>query len=350
MQGNAAARENGRDAMFDNLKGILMVLVVYAHVYDNLGVQYGWLNWLRVGLLMVLMPLFLFISGYFGKKLEKRRAGTLEGCLLPFLIFNTLFYLVSLPFDGGFTYNLLTPLKMYWFLVALMLYRLLLPELSKIRGLFVISIVVALIVGVDPNVGRVLSLSRAICFFPFYLMGIYCSKERMDKLRRTPPALAIGLFVACTAAGVLLGNAFDALSPSNSHHPYHMVNCYWDQSLNFADVGGPVMRASLYVLAPLMCLVFLSCTRSKVGIFTAIGRNSMAVYLFHAFPQFILDWVVRDILHIEFSGVIGLVIMLAYSYIVARILAVQKITDVYNKVMDRLNAAVFRSKEAAAVK
>ena len=50
------------------------------------------------------------------------------------------------------------------------------------------------------------------------------------------------------------------------------------------------------------------------------------------------------------GGVIGLVIMLAYSYIVARILAVQKITDVYNKVMDRLNAAVFRSKEAAAVK
>ncbi|MGN1030143.1 MAG: hypothetical protein ACI4PQ_00910, partial [Butyricicoccaceae bacterium] len=63
MQSNAAALENGRDCMFDNLKGILMVLVVYAHVYDNLGDQQGWLPWVRVGLLMVLMPLFLLISG-----------------------------------------------------------------------------------------------------------------------------------------------------------------------------------------------------------------------------------------------------------------------------------------------
>lgn len=346
----AAAQEKGRDCMFDNLKGILMVLVVYAHVYDNLGVQYGWLNWLRCGLLMVLMPLFLFISGYFGKNLEKRRAGTLQGCLLPFLIFNALFYLVSLPFGGGFTYNLLTPLKMYWFLVALMLYRLLLPELSKIRGLFIISIVVALIVGVDPNVGRVLSLSRALCFFPFYLMGIYCSKERMDKLRRTSPFLSVGLFLVCTAAGVLLSHLFGAPSPSNSHHPYHGVNCYWDQSLNWAELAGPLMRASLYVLAPLMFFVFLTCIRSKIGIFTAIGRNSMAVYLFHAFPQFMLDWVVRDILQIEFSGVVGLVIMLAYSYIVARILAIQKVTDIYNIVMDRLNAVIFPAKQPVSTK
>ncbi len=96
MQSSEIAVTSGRDDYLDNVKGILMVSVVYVHLYDMVCLKAGWMYGLRLGILAVQMPLFMFLSGYFGKKDEKRREEAMREFLLPFLAFNTLYYLLVL--------------------------------------------------------------------------------------------------------------------------------------------------------------------------------------------------------------------------------------------------------------
>ena len=138
----------GRDAALDNLKGLLIISVVYVHLYDMLGQKTPLLFTIRTIVLAVQMPLFLFLCGYFGKHAEKRRDAAWAEYLLPFLLFNTLYYLVRAEQEPGMQYVLLRPLNMYWFLLTLLIIRVLMPELLRIRWLLPISLAVALLAGI----------------------------------------------------------------------------------------------------------------------------------------------------------------------------------------------------------
>ena len=145
----------GRDAALDNLKGLLIISVVYVHLYDMLGQKTPLLFTIRTIVLAVQMPLFLFLCGYFGKHAEKRRDAAWAEYLLPFLLFNTLYYLVRAEQEPGMQYVLLRPLNMYWFLLTLLIIRVLMPELLRIRWLLPISLAVALLAGGDPFIGNI---------------------------------------------------------------------------------------------------------------------------------------------------------------------------------------------------
>ena len=100
-----------RDAALDNLKGLLIISVVYVHMYDRLGQKTPLLYTIRLVVLSVQMPLFLFLSGYFGKHAEKRRRAALGEYLVPFLLFNTLYYMVRVGQSPELNYGLLRPLN-----------------------------------------------------------------------------------------------------------------------------------------------------------------------------------------------------------------------------------------------
>ena len=219
----------GRDAALDNLKGLLIISVVYVHLYDMLGQKTPLLFTIRTIVLAVQMPLFLFLCGYFGKHAEKRRDAAWAEYLLPFLLFNTLYYLVRAEQEPGMQYVLLRPLNMYWFLLTLLIIRVLMPELLRIRWLLPISLAVALLAGGDPFIGRDLSLSRTICFLPFYLLGYFCTPAHMRRIRKLPlPVAWIG-----AAAGAFLALWMTDVLPvrKGSSHPFQLVNSYARQGL-----------------------------------------------------------------------------------------------------------------------
>lgn len=275
------SRPEARDATLDNLKGLLIISVVYVHLYDMLGQRTPLLYAIRLTILAVQMPLFLFLSGYFGKHVEKRRSAALSDYLIPFLVFNTLYYLARVQQTPELRYGLLRPLNMYWFLLTLLFIRILMPELVRIRWVLPLSFVLALGIGLDDFFGRTLSLSRTFCFLPFYLMGYYCSRTQMERVRRVPVPVAL----LTGALGSFLTLCLtDVLAPDkDSSHPFQLVNSYATQGLTPAD--GIAFRLGLYVIAPLLGVLLLRLCPSRTGLLTRIGRGSMTVYLLHAFPM-----------------------------------------------------------------
>lgn len=343
-----------RDAALDNLKGLLIISVVFVHLYDMLGQKTPLLYTLRIVILAVQMPLFLFLSGYFGKNAEKRRRTALREYLIPFFVCNTLYYMLRAGQTDGLKYGLLRPLNMYWFLLTLLLIRLLLPELLRFRHLLPGSIVLALAAGGDKSFGRMLSLSRTVCFLPFYLMGYYCTEQRMKRIRRLP----IPVTLVCGASGAFLTLFLtDTLRTEKGvSHPFQLVSAYETQGLRPWE--GVIFRLAIYIAAPLLGVMLLRLAPSGRGLLTRIGRGSMTVYLLHAFPMLCLVQYWQQITgtvyrlwpaleQIEYpgrvcGGIPQLILLALYAFIVSWILSSKTVVRAYDAILHGLQRMVFR--------
>ena len=343
-----------RDAALDNLKGLLIISVVYVHLYDMLGQPTPLLHGLRLTILAVQMPLFLFLSGYFGKNVEKRRSAALSDYLIPFLVFNTLYYICRVQQTPDLKYGLLRPLNMYWFLLTLLIIRLLMPGLRRVRGLLPLSFALALYAGADTYIGRTLSLSRTICFFPFYLLGFLCTEQQMKRLRRVPLPLAL----VCGAAGSFLTIWLTALlaPDKDKSHPFQLVNSYEVQGLTLRE--GLVFRLALYVIAPMLGVLLLRLVPSGRSVLTRIGRGSMTVYLLHAFPLLALvgnrDALCRlayrlapALAQMEHPGkacfgLIQMIVLALCAFALSWVLSCRPVVRVYNHMLAAVRRMVFR--------
>ena len=92
-----------RIAYWDNLKGILIALVVLGHTGTALGDK-----WLSV-IYAFHMPLFVFVSGYFSRKKDSFWDSTMRLIIL-YLIFNTAYILLDIALGETLTFRrVLTP-------------------------------------------------------------------------------------------------------------------------------------------------------------------------------------------------------------------------------------------------
>lgn len=341
-----------RDAALDNLKGLLIISVVYVHFYDLLGQKTALLFTIRTLLLTVQMPLFVFLSGYFGKHVEKRRRTAWTDYLIPFLLFNLLYYMARSG-QEEIQLGLLRPLNMYWFLLTLLIIRVLMPELLRIRWLLPISIVVALLAGGDKDFGRVLSLSRTACFLPFYLMGYYCTPENMKRIRKIPIPVAITGAVAGAFVALWLTDTMPL--DKEVSHPFQLVSSYAKQGLNPWE--GMAFRLAIYLAAPLIAVIFIRLIPAKKGWLTGIGKGSMTVYLLHAFPML---WVVEywELLCGWFNclfpalervaypgrlcyGIPQMIVLGVYAFLVSSILSSKPVVRIYNRFMVAAQQMIF---------
>lgn len=354
MQPEGLCVRTERDTALDNLKGILIISVVYVHMYDLLGQKTPLMYTLRLVIMTVQMPLFLFLCGYFGKNVQRRRSAALRDYLLPFLVFNTLYYLIRDEQMEGLRYGFLRPLNMYWFLLTLLLIRLLVPELLRIRHLLPLSILAALLIGFDTSFGRTLSLSRTVCFLPFYLMGLYCTPQQLRRVRRLPvPAAVLGGVCAALLSLWLT----DALSPRKSaSHPYQLVNSYAAQGLTPSE--GVLFRLSIYITAPLLAILCIRLVSDRPGLLTRIGRGSMTVYLLHAFPMLwvvehwdglyaLLERLLPPLQQVEQAGKLAhgipqLIVLSVYAFLVSWALSSRPVRRLYDDVFWSLRQLVFR--------
>ena len=81
-----------RDTFLDNLKGVLILLVVFAHyliLYVEQNVASLAVQTLCFFIYSFHMPLFVFVSGFFSKDVGKARETAFTRLLLPYFFFNT---------------------------------------------------------------------------------------------------------------------------------------------------------------------------------------------------------------------------------------------------------------------
>ena len=119
MNGATIAVKANRSNYWDNIKGILILLVVFGHVLLEQSADGGTAKTVLLCIYMFHMPAFVFVSGYFGKSERSHSFEAIMKLLFLYFICNSL-----MGFWKGFgSPMMLTPLYSFWYLLAMIAWR-----------------------------------------------------------------------------------------------------------------------------------------------------------------------------------------------------------------------------------
>lgn len=154
---------------FDCLKVWCMMLVVVVHTLIN---SYGDVGQelIRFFCLCYTMPMFAFISGWFSKG-EINFRKNIKQLLVPCIVMTILNDGIMYAVNPQYHLNILTPGFAMWYLWALFVYRTILPYIARIPYVILMSFILSWIVGFIPQINANFSLSRIVCFLPYFLLG-----------------------------------------------------------------------------------------------------------------------------------------------------------------------------------
>ena len=83
-----------REYLFDNYKVLLILLVVIGHFIEPSNDQNPFLYELKWGIVAFHMPAFIFISGYFSKRIPSLKK-MLCGLVIPYFVYEILYHLYT---------------------------------------------------------------------------------------------------------------------------------------------------------------------------------------------------------------------------------------------------------------
>ena len=280
----AALKDSRRDWGFDNIRALLIFLVVFCHLCEPFCDED------KPSAYQVIysfhIPCFLFVSGYFARFDAKKVA---KHILLPYAVFQVLYTWFnctvvnpSKEFALQFTY----PYWIMWYLLSLFFFYLLIPLLeTKSRwaagAILLLLTALSLHIGTDSLAGYTVSLSRTLVFLPCFFFGYYAGTTFapgfVAGLRRwrwvLAPILLAGVVIYCVSL-LRIGVTSKLLYGSYSY-----------------EKAGATPWLRLLVLAGAMAwmllLVVLIPTR-RIPVWTVIGQRTMPIFLLHGFVQRLL--------------------------------------------------------------
>ncbi|MBN1891851.1 MAG: CapA family protein [Clostridiales bacterium] len=269
---NRPSEIKARLSFWDNAKGILIFLVVFGHMLyayqDNGEVR------LIIGAVYSFhMPAFAFVSGFLSAKSKTKMKDSLVFLVVAYAVFNTLamlyfFFIEDIPI------SLFVPYVSFWYLPALIVWRLLLKVVPKKAWIPGFVSVLALAVGFSGQIGSHPTISRIICFFPFFLAGAMLPWRRvldfLAKEQRKGRLLGILSLVLALGGIVLLVprvTSFNEYLMGTYVSPADLLN-----RLLILLISGFVVAAGLLLIPD-----------REVPLLSSWGRNSLAVYLLHRF-------------------------------------------------------------------
>ncbi len=273
---------------WDNARYACIVLVVLGHAVQRLTYDSDIALALYLTLYAFHMPAFAIISGYFSKSVpptQRQMARVLTDILLPYLIFEALWTLMKWLVEGEVSPNPTQPSWTLWFLLALGIFRLVLPYLALLRWPLLWAVAISLGVGYLPNVDSTFSLSRTLGLLPFFTLGWWLHEHRIvDRLRLLDgrPWWTRGLAVAMLGAtGWASWFWLDIWRAIDLRRWLFYEDSY-------ADLGGEqwwagAMRLAIMVLAVVLATAFFVLIPRRAAWWTSFGQHTMYVYLLHSF-------------------------------------------------------------------
>ncbi|GAA4125256.1 acyltransferase family protein [Streptomyces tunisiensis] len=298
-----------RDAFFDNAKYLAIVLVAVGHAWGQL-LDDGAVETAYRVVYTFHMPAFILISGYFSRSFDLRAKHVqrlITGVVVPYVVFETAYSLFQRygndeP-EHGIT--LLDPTYHLWFLCALFVWRITTPVWRTVKHPLPVSLVLAALGSVSPQIGDDLELQRVLQFLPFFVLGLTLRPEHFRMVKRRSVRLASVPVFAATAV-----TAWATMPYMRLGWLYHSDSA---QELGTAWWTGPVMVCATLGCSLVMTVCFLAWVPRRRMWFTSLGAGTIYGYLLHAFlvrAGNYTDFYDQPALH-EPLGVLGLTVFAA---------------------------------------
>ncbi|MFH8979723.1 acyltransferase family protein [Streptomyces varsoviensis] len=283
----APLKAGQRDPFFDNAKYLAIVLVAMGHAWEPLTHGGRAAMALYMTVYAFHMPAFILISGYFSRSFDLSPAKLrrlITGVAVPYVVFEVAYTLFqhwaddSPPEDISLT----NPWYLNWFLAALFIWRLTTPIWKLIRWPVPLSLVIAVLAAMSPNVGSDFDMKRVLQFLPFFVIGLHLKPEHFQLVRHKAVRIAAVPVALCAVAF-----AYWAVPRMNSAWFYHNSAV---QDLGVSMWTAPVMELALFGCAMVLTAAFLALVPRRRTWFTALGAGTLYGYLLHGFVIKLSRW------------------------------------------------------------
>jgi len=282
------ARPRRRTPFWDNARFACIVLVVLGHAVQRLTYDSDIALSLYLVVYAFHMPAFAIISGYFSKSdapTKTQMARVVTDILVPYVVFEGLWTLTKWLVEGQANPNITEPSWTLWFLLALGIFRVVLPYLALLRWPLLWTVVISIGAGYLPNIDSTFSLSRTLGLLPFFTLGWWLHEHdvvaRLQLLVRRPWwvfATGLGLFVVAAWAAWFFVDEWRDMNLREW--------LFYDE--NYASIGGTQwwaggVRLALMLIAVVLATAFFALVPRGTHWWTHFGQYTMYVYLLHSF-------------------------------------------------------------------
>ncbi len=322
-----------RDYLFDNLRAILIILVVWGHLLTSMQNEHDIIKSIYIFLFYFHMPVMVFISGYFSKKLEKARNNAFVTILIPYLMLNTVNYVFKMLIlkEEYYAFRFFNPNWGLWYLLALFLWKFFLKDIIKIRYILPLSFIVAFLSGFSHEFSEFMTLGRFVCFLPFFLAGYYCKEEQVKRIRTLPKLLSILLLMIVVGWSVFVAykDLFDT--------EILFLRTYYPKGEELQTL---LYRVIIYIVAFVMIFVLLNLVPSRKIFLSHIGASTITVYVLHIFTIPVLEKLKILENHPIYYLVYSVLMTLLITYVYSR----PNVKRVYDMGIDKLSGLFIKDK------
>lgn len=276
-----------RTQKWDILKFFLMFTVVLGHFVDYHSEQSHVMRSVFLIIYSFHMPLFIFVSGLFSKKMvNEKRWDKMLGYLTLHFFTKVIIFLYEVIFKQETDFRVFGETGLAWFMFAIFVFAVITVGAKRYKPqyVFIVSILLSLLAGYDKEVGADFVVSRILVFYPYYFAGYCLDPKKLEKFSHGKlKKLAAFLILAALCVVVFAVPEVYTVRPMfTAQHPY--------ESLDGGESFGFLIRLACYAASSIMCLCIVVLTPDKIGkgFIARCGQNTLSVYIFHYIIKMLL--------------------------------------------------------------
>lgn len=320
-----------RISYWDNVKAILIYLVVFAHFliilrYDT---ESRLVQVLNLYIYLFHMPAFVMVSGYFSKKYVEKGfdVNKLIGLFFGFYCYKILLWISeSIAGSSWLPFSFFAESGAPWYLICLFWWLLLLPIFSRIgyNAAIITSIVLMLLVGLDTSATNFLSIVKMVNFLPFFIIGYY-----YDPKKKPDRKAGIAGLIVLILLFIVLYLGYDMVMPYE-HFVYGDVSY---EALKLDVIKGFCYKTVWFVSALVLSYAIFAVAPAEKHFFTKAGKCSLGIYVFHRLfrPYFLILW--KEGSPLDKNGCTIIISAAVVSVLVTALFSAEYFTTITNAVL-----------------
>lgn len=277
-----------RIAIWDNLKFLLIILVVFGHYAQHVKHNSAVLQGLCVSTYLFHMPLFIFVTGMFSKRtVNEKNVKKVLPYLTCFLATTWILYITKLFLKWNPSFELFSPIALPWYLMSMFFMFLITMLIKDCKPQYVmtLSLIIGVLVGFcktdNPDL---FTWMRTFIFYPFFYLGYTLDADWVEKVTNKL-YLKISAVIFFIVINVL---AFSFPKEAGKLSNLFTARHTYDELGEFADVGW-LYRILVYALSFAAIFLLISLIpRKRIKGFTVYGERTLGIYMFHYVIIYIL--------------------------------------------------------------
>ena len=287
---------NKREAYWDNLKCVLMLLVVIGHAAEEYITIPFWRG-VHLFIYSFHMPVFVFVSGYWHNKHKQpwKRILFLTsiGLLFRFVVLAMRIFIANDP-----SFSLMDINDISWFMFALAAYAAIVWIFKEVQSssLLLISLVFSIFVGYDTSLG--LQFQKTVAHLPFFLLGILLKeKDNVKSLFQSfaqRKTVSSGIVIL---TGIFCASVIYVDTLKGNHNLSDVLNrILWNFSYDaYSPRWGGAVRLVWYVMSFVVGAAFCSLIPRKQFLHAStIGQHTIQIFFWHRIIQYVLSGIGID--------------------------------------------------------